>query len=111
MTEFLKDFNFVKGRLQKVRNLKEIEKCKTFIEMFTSKYVVQVSHMDPIFIKHRNELVQLYNEKFKTFSSCIWLSIFLWYFLWMGTHYYGIEMLSEQEFEDLQNYLYQIENR
>ena len=71
MTEFLKDFNFVKGRLQKVRNLKEIEKCKTFIEMFTSKYVVQVSHMDPIFIKHRNELVQLYNEKFKTFSSCI----------------------------------------
>lgn len=71
MTEFLKDFNFVKTRLQKARNLTDIEKCKQFIEIFTTKYVVQVSHMDPILIKHRNELVQLYNQKFKTLSACI----------------------------------------
>jgi hypothetical protein len=71
MTEFLKDFNFVKSRITKSKTINQVVECKILLDMFTDKYVVQVSHMNPIFIVHRNELMSLYDEKFRSFSSCI----------------------------------------
>jgi len=71
MTEFLKDFNFVKSKISKARTLSEVVDSKIYLDMFTDKYVVQVSHMNPIFIVHRNELLAVYEEKFRSFSSCI----------------------------------------
>ena len=71
MTEFLKDFNFVKSRIEKSKNLNQVIETKQLLDIFTTKYVVQVSHMDLIFIEHRNILLELYQQKFKSFSSCI----------------------------------------
>lgn len=71
MTPFLKDFNYVKSRIEKAKTLNEVVESKILLEMFTDKYVVQVSHLDPIFIAHRNQLLSLYQEKFKSFSSCV----------------------------------------
>jgi len=36
---------------------------------------------------------------------------FLWYLFIMGTKHLGIEMLSDEELNDLINYLYQIQNQ
>lgn len=71
MTEFLRDFNFVKSKIEKSRTLTQVMESKQYIDFFVTKYVVQVSHMNPIFIVHTNELNDLYQKKFKTFSSCV----------------------------------------
>lgn len=71
MTEFVKDFQYVKSRIDKSKNTTELIGCKVLIEMFLNKYVVQVSHMNPIYITHKTELENLYNEKFRKISSCI----------------------------------------
>lgn len=71
MTEFLKDFNFVKSKIEKAKTLTQVVESKQYLDFFTTKYVVQVSHMNPIFIEHRNILFELYQKKFKNFSSCI----------------------------------------
>lgn len=71
MTPFLKDFNYVKSRIEKAKNTTEIVGCKILMEMFLDKYVVQVSHMNPIYIAHKTILEELYQEKFRKMSSCI----------------------------------------
>lgn len=71
MTEFLKDFNYVKKKIDGARNLNQVIECDQLVHMFINKYVVQVSHMDPILIQYSNALRDSYQKKFKEFSSCI----------------------------------------
>lgn len=69
MTEFLKDFHFVKGLINKSYDTVQIMEAKRLIGVFQNKYIGQVSHMDPIYIKHVNELNEAFNEKFRKLSA------------------------------------------
>jgi hypothetical protein len=71
MTEFLKDFNYVKTKIQKSRNTNEIMDSKQLIEIFKNKYIGQVSHMDPIYIKYTTDLQNAYQERFRKITGCI----------------------------------------
>lgn len=70
MTEFVKDFNFVKKRIETCRTINEVIDAKILLDMFIDKYVVQASHTNPIFQSHKNHLMEIYQEKFRSFSSC-----------------------------------------
>ena len=71
MTEFLKDFNYVKRRIETSKTLNEVVDSKILLDMFIDKYVGQVSHTDPIFNLHKSVLIETYEKKFRNFSSCI----------------------------------------
>lgn len=71
MTEFLKDFNYVKTKIEKSRNTTEIMEAKQLIQFFQNKYIGQVSHMDPIYIKYTTDLQNTFHERFRKITGCI----------------------------------------
>lgn len=71
MTEFLKDFNWVKSSILNSKTINDVIQSKIYMDMFIDKYVAQVSHTNQIFITHKQELTQLYEKKFRSFSSCL----------------------------------------
>lgn len=71
MTEFLKDFNYVKTMIEKSRTTTQIMEAKRLIDVFQNKYVGQVSHMDPIYIKYTTDLQNSFQQKFRIITSCV----------------------------------------
>lgn len=117
MTEYQKDLQYVTMRLKDSLIIEQINAAKGILRHFEDKWSTRLSITDPTFKKDRQKLNALYQEKYSFISKSYLLNWFLFLIFVgnkknfnMGQKHLGVEMLSEQELQALNDYLYTIEN-
>ena len=69
MTEFEKDFSYVKQKYNSVVTPDDLNEAKRIKRFFVDKYVVLISQTDKRFIEIQNELIELDGEITRKISS------------------------------------------
>lgn len=62
MSEYEKDFTYVKLILKAVKNQQDLDFARTLKRQFISKYIVLISPTDKTFLKVQNQLNQMEQE-------------------------------------------------
>ena len=62
MSEYEKDFTYVKLILKSVKNQQDLDFARTLKRQFISKYIILISPTDKTFLKVQNQLNQLEQE-------------------------------------------------
>lgn len=74
MTEYEKDFKYVKERLTAAFMMDQLNAAKRELRHFEDKWMIKLSATDPKFQKDRHELNQLHQEKFTYISKAYLLN-------------------------------------
>lgn len=74
MNEYEKDLRYLKHQLNTAHMLDQLNAAKRTLRHFEDKWMIQLSATDPRFQKDRNELNEIYNEKYTRISRAYLLN-------------------------------------